>query len=128
MTSLTYDLFERWMAGYDKASDESDPQASAYLFAEDASYWESPFDEPIVGRAAIYRYWADGAERLADKRSSHEILAVRGNMGIARWQASFIVKAAGITKALDAVFLVELDEQGECVTFREWWHGQEIKA
>jgi hypothetical protein len=123
--SLTSEQFEQWLSAYDRASEENNPQASAELFAEDASYYESPFDEPLVGREAIYRYWHAGAQRLADKRFSHTILALWGNVGVARWQSRCVIKATGAVLLLDAIFVVEFDGKARCANLREWWHGRE---
>jgi hypothetical protein len=122
MIPLTHAAFNQWLAAYGQASADNDPLASARLFAEDARYCESPFDQPLIGRQAIYDYWAAGAQKLSDKISSYAILAVRGNLGIARWQARFVVKATGAVMNLDCTFLVEFDERGLCSHFREWWH------
>jgi ketosteroid isomerase-like protein len=122
MTSLTLERFTAWMTAYGRASAENDPRASANLFAPDARYYENPFDEPMVGREAIYAYWNKGAQNLKDKESSFEILAVSGDTGIARWQSSFTVIESGKRLALDCLFVVEFDEEGLCRTFREWWH------
>ena len=122
MTALTSYQFSRWLEMYGKASKENDPQASADLFALDAQYYETPFDEPLKGRDAIYQYWNKGAQKLKDKESAHEILSVNGNLGIARWQAKFTSIQSGNRLALDCVFLVEFDDDGRCRVFREWWH------
>jgi hypothetical protein len=121
MNSLTGDHFDRWVAAYSRSSAEDDPQASAALFAEDALYYESHFDAPVVGRPAIFEYWAAGAARLAEKRATHEILALCGNLGIARWRSQFVVKATGTAMAPDCIFLVEFGVDGLCCRFREWW-------
>lgn len=122
MAALTIHQFSRWLEMYSKASQENNPQASADLFALDASYYETPFDEPMLGRDAIYQYWNEGAQTLKDKESSHEILSVSDNLGIARWQAKFTSIQSGKRFALDCVFLVEFDDEGKCRVFREWWH------
>ncbi|HSG86489.1 MAG TPA: nuclear transport factor 2 family protein [Candidatus Limnocylindrales bacterium] len=122
MTRLTIEAFEAWLDAYGRASAEDDPDASAALFSADARYHESPFDPPIVGRQAIRRYWEGGARRLADKRSTHEILAVGDDVGIARWRASFTVVRTGERVALDCLFVARFGEDGTCVEFREWWH------
>lgn len=122
---LTPDEFDRWLATYGKASKENDPRTSASLFSEDARYFETPFSDPITGREAIYQYWKRGAETLTDKSSRYEILAVRGNLGIARWQSRFTSRKSGKRHDLDCLFLVEFDEDGNCSLFREWWHIQE---
>lgn len=113
------------MTAYGRASAENDPQASANLFASDARYYENPFDEPITGRAAIYAYWNDGAQKFQAKESAFEILAVKKNRGIARWQSKFTVVETGKRLALDCLCVVEFDADGLCETFREWWHIRE---
>lgn len=125
MPMLTRRQFALWMTAYGRASAENDPQASANLFASDARYYENPFDEPITGRAAIYAYWNDGAQKFQDKESAFEILAVKKNRGIARWQSKFTVVETGKRLALDCLCVVEFNADGLCETFREWWHMQE---
>ncbi|MCK6539696.1 MAG: nuclear transport factor 2 family protein [Anaerolineales bacterium] len=126
MNELTHEHFTSWMTEYGRASAENDPQASANLFAPDARYYENPFDEPMVGRDAIYAYWNTGAQNLKDKESSFEILAVNGDTGIARWRSLFTVIESGKRLALDCLFVAEFDEEGLCRTFREWWHIREV--
>jgi len=127
MSPLEVELFRTWMEAYGRASRENDPQASANLFAQDARYYESPFEEPLIGRDDIYEYWSKGSHNLRDKQSTYEILAIRDHMGIARWQSQFTVIESGKHFALDCVFVVEFNEDGLCQTFREWWHIQEGK-
>lgn len=125
---LTLNAFKNWMEMYGKASVENDPQASADLFSLNARYYETPLAEPLIGREAIYRYWVKGAQTLKDKTSSYEILAMKDNLGIARWQANFTVIESGKHHSLDCIFLVEFDENEKCSIFREWWHLREINA
>lgn len=122
MAGLTAVSFAAWLAAYGRASAEDDPDASAALFSLDARYLESPFAEPIVGRDAIRGYWEAGARSLADKRSSYEVLAVNGDVGIARWRSWFTVVASGERVALDCLFVARFGDDGTCVEFREWWH------
>ncbi|MBZ0299191.1 MAG: nuclear transport factor 2 family protein [Anaerolineae bacterium] len=122
MNTLTFEHFSRWMESYGRASEEDDACASANLFTQGARYYEGPFDEPIEGRDAIHAYWLRGAQTLKDKESAFEILAVEGNLGIARWKAKFTTIKSNQRIALDCLFVVEFDEDGLCQTFREWWH------
>ena len=126
MTSITRESFQAWLEAYGRASRENDPQASADLFTPDAEYYESPFSEPLVGREAIYQYWAAGARNLKDKVSDYELLALQGNLGIAHWQAQFFNVKTGKHVALDCLFLVEFDENQKCHRFREWWHSKNM--
>lgn len=126
MDTLTCEHFTAWMTEYGRASAENDPHTSANLFAENAAYYETPFADPLVGREAIYEYWNKGAQTLKDKESTFEILSVKENRGIARWQSQFTVIESGERLALDCLFVVEFNDDGLCQTFREWWHIQEV--
>jgi len=128
MKSLTSNQFSQWLTRYGQASTENDPQASADLFSLNARYYETPFAEPIIGREAIYQYWVKGAQKLRDKTSSYQILAVKDNLGIARWQANYTVIESGKQLVLDCLFLVEFDDNEKCSLFREWWHLHEINT
>lgn len=128
MNKLNIEQFSAWLQAYGKASQENNAKASSELFTQDALYFETPFDEPITGREAIYKYWLRGAQTLQDKESTYQILSVKDNFGIARWQSKFTNKETGKRYALDCLFLVEFDEQGLCCEFREWWHLQSIKG
>jgi ketosteroid isomerase-like protein len=119
---MDHERFARWMQAYGDASRRDDPDASAALFAEDARYFEGPFDDPLVGRAAIREYWADGATNLTDKESAFEILAVTETRGIARWRSRFTDVRTGARSELDCVFVVDFDDSGRCSEFQEWWH------
>jgi hypothetical protein len=127
MKSLELQTFDAWLEAYGRASRENDAQASTALFARNARYYETPFDEPMIGREAIRTYWEIGAQRLKDKESAYEILSMRDNLGIARWQARFTDIASGRRLALDCVLLVEFDENDLCSVFREWWHVKPLE-
>jgi len=126
MKSLTFIEFETWLEMYGKASAENDPQASAELFARNAKYYETPFDDPMIGRDAIRKYWEMGTKSFKDKEAIFEILSVKDNLGIARWQSEFTDIRSGKRFALDCLFLVEFDHHDKCSTFREWWHLREV--
>lgn len=127
MKPSAYEHFTAWMSEYGRASRENDPQASAELFSQDAKYYETPFDEPMVGREVVYQYWNQDAQNLKDKESSYEILSITDNLGIARWQSKFTVIETGKHIVLDCIFLVEFDADRKCSQFREWWHLSTIE-
>jgi hypothetical protein len=122
MKTLSVETFARWLETYGKASEEDDVEASAALFARNACYYETPFDEPMLGRVAIRKYWEVGARTLKDKQAEYEILAVQENVGIAHWRSRFTDIASDRRLALDCVFVVAFDDNDLCSTFREWWH------
>ena len=128
MKPLTQEVFQAWMKSYGKASRENDLQALVELFARNAEYFETPFDEPMIGRDAIYKCWEMGAKSFKDKESIYEILSVKGNQGIARWVSKFTDIKSGKRFALDCLSLVESDNNSKCKLFREWWHLREANV
>jgi hypothetical protein len=117
-----------WLGAYKRAWEERDPGAAAELFAADATYHETPFDEPSRGRKGIFEYWSGATRMQRDVRFTYEILAATENGGVAHWRASFVRLPANSRVVLDGIFVVELDADGRCTEFREWWHVRQEKA
>ncbi len=116
--------FESWLDAYGRAWEGRDPEAAARLFAGDAAYYETPFDEPARGREGIAEYWAGATGSQQDIRFSSEVLAIAEDRGIARWKVAFTRLSSNVPVELDGIFLVELDGDGLCTEFREWWHSK----
>jgi len=70
--------FKNWLAAYGNAWTRRDPEAAASLYADNATYQVTPFDEPLRGRAAIYEYWADVAKTEEKIQFDYEIRQVAG--------------------------------------------------
>ncbi|MFL7891083.1 MAG: nuclear transport factor 2 family protein [Anaerolineales bacterium] len=126
MTRISNGMFNKWLAAYGLAWEKGDHQKSADLFAEGASYQETPFNKPMLGKEAVQDYWQSGAgTNQRDISFSYRILSVQGNQGIAHWQASFQRVKSGNQVELDGILVAEFDEHGLCTDFKEWWHRQE---
>ena len=113
--------FDAWLDLYGKAWMNRDAEAAASLYAEDATYQVTPFDEPMKGRAAIYDYWRGVTTTEQDIAFDYEILAVTKALGIARWRASFVRVPPGLSTKLDGIFVIAMDGSGKCASLREWW-------
>jgi uncharacterized protein (TIGR02246 family) len=113
----------QWLDKYGLAWETQDPAAAAAIFTADASYAWGPFNEPICGREAIRAAWQHATQgQQKGIRFGYEILAVTGAHGIARWWASMTATSSGREVRMEGIFLITLDEQGFCETFREWWN------
>ena len=124
---ITFEQFERWLIGYGKAWESGNPHLAVELFTDDARYFETPFDEPMIGRQTIYRYWSDGAgQAQRDVKFTYRILSLDQNVGMAHWEATFVRIPSDQQVELNGVLLAEFDEGGKCSVFREWWHRREI--
>ena len=85
MATIPLHEFENWLGEYGAAWQPGNAQAAIELFTDDAKYYESPFDDPMIGKDAIRRYWSEGAgESQKDVRFSHEAVEVVESKGLAR--------------------------------------------
>lgn len=118
--------FVDWLRRYGQAWIDGDPQAAAELFTDDAAYHEKPFEPPMVGRAAIVRYWTAGA-----KDSQREVafrarpVGIDGSTGYARWSATFVRLPGRSLVELEGILAAQFGADGRCSEFREWWHRRE---
>jgi uncharacterized protein (TIGR02246 family) len=122
-------FFSDWLRRYGDAWRAGDPQAVLLLFTDDAAYHETPFEPPLLGRAAIRRYWTEGArDGQRDVAFAAQPVGVDGDTGCALWQATFVRQPAGSFVELDGVLLARFAADGRCREFREWWHRRETPA
>jgi uncharacterized protein (TIGR02246 family) len=119
---------EEWLAAYGRAWETKDPEAAARLFAEDATYKETPFSEPMRGREAIGNYWSKVEPNQDDISFGSEILSVGGERAFVHWWASYVRKANRQPTRLDGMFLLFFDGQGLCRSLQEWWHADPAPA
>lgn len=119
------EAFESWLDAYGHAWEKQDSEALAALFAEDATYQETPFEAPMQGQTAIREYAIQAEQSQDEVHFSYEVLAVARDMGIARWRASFVRVPSGARIALDGILLAVLSDENRCSLFQEWWHRQE---
>jgi len=120
------DRFKLWLNRYADAWRAGDPDALVGLFAPDARYQDSPFSEPLEGRAAIGDYWAQGVRHSKrDAEYEAQALAVSDEVGLAHWHAEFTSAPAEHRVELDGILMAAIDEHGQCTSLREWWHRLE---
>jgi len=125
MSNFGLSKFESWLNEYGRAWETGNPTLAVQLFSADALYHEVPFDEPMLGQEAIRKYWEEGADTQTDIHFAYTILAITEETGIAHWKASFTRLPSRNHVKLDGILTAQLNERGECMAFREWWHRQE---
>lgn len=110
-----------WLDLYGRAWEEADPDAAAELFAEEATYRETPFSEVMRGREAIRAYWQQIPDHQRDIRFEHDVVSV--SPAVVRWRASYVRRRDGERVDLDGVFLLAFDPENRCSSLLEWWHA-----
>ena len=117
----TVDEFSRWLEGYRQAFIAFDAEAAGELFSNDATYQDSPYADPVVGRAAIVAYWRMVAELMTDIEFEFDVVAVSGDVGVAHLRDALTRVSSGTRARYDGIFVVRFDRDGRSVDFREWW-------
>ncbi len=119
---LTMADLTTWLDAYGDAWESRDPDSAASLFAEDASYKVTPYEDAHIGRSGIRQYWESVTANQRNVEFEHQPLSVTGNTGIAHWSAQFDVEPSKTHIELDGIFVLEFDEDGKCRQLSEWWH------
>lgn len=119
--TLEANQLEGWLARYEAAWESKDADAAASLFTADARYYETPFADPFEGREGIGEYWSGVTAAQRDIDFQSEVVAIDGNIGVARWHATFLAGPDDERVELDGVFVLEFDG-ALCSELREWWH------
>lgn len=111
----------RWVDAYGRAWQAGDPDAAVSLFAEDATYQETPFAEPARGRAAIHAYWSMVRDHHEDVEFDYSVLSVVP--ALVHCRAAYVNRKTRVPTRFDGVFLLDFDSENHCTAFREWWHA-----
>jgi SnoaL-like domain len=119
---------DNWVAAYERAWRAAGTEGLRGLFAEDATYRMSPYEEPAVGLAEIGALWEREREGPDEEfEMAHEIVAVENEVAVVEVEVQY-----GGARRLQYrdLWLVRFDTEGRCCEFKEWpfWPGQQIVA
>jgi len=108
----------RWLAGYESAWRAPGTQTLAGLFTGDASYLQSPYEQPVVGLAAIERMWDEqraGPDEVFTLAT--DILAVDGVTAVVRAEVHY---GDPPHQEYRDLWVIRLGDDGRCTRFEEW--------
>ncbi len=108
----------RWVARYEAAWRTAGTDALAGLFAEDASYLQSPYEKPVTGLDAIRRMWEqqrDGPDEVFTLAA--EIIAVDDPAAVVRAEVRY---GDPVTQEWRDLWVLRLGDDGRCTWFEEW--------
>lgn len=107
-----------WIERYELAWRAPGTGSLGELFAPDASYLPAPFEEPIVGLAAIAAFWDEEREGPDEAFTLiSEVVAVEGGTGVARVEVAY---GHPPTRRYRDLWIVTLGADGRCSAFEEW--------
>jgi len=111
-------MVSRWLAGYEAAWRAPGTGQLAEIFTEDASYRLSPYEEPVVGLAAIGSMWdaeRDGPDEVFTLAT--DIVAVDGPTAVVRAEVGY---GNPVRREYRDLWVIRLGEDGRCSWFEEW--------
>jgi ketosteroid isomerase-like protein len=117
-------MVRRWLAAYEAAWRAPGTHGLAEIFTDDASYRQSPYQEPVAGLDAIRRMWdaeRDGPDEVFTVAT--DILAVDGPTAVVRAEVRYGVP---LYQEYRDLWIMQLGGDGRCIWFEEWpyWPGQ----
>jgi hypothetical protein len=119
-----------WLKAYVHAWETYDPAAIGDLFNEQATYSYYPFEEPVVGRDAIVASWLADRDKPGTYEAHYEPIAIEGDVAVANGRSRYFEDStrSKLTKEWDNIYVIRFDDDGRCLSFREWYvapRGQE---
>jgi ketosteroid isomerase-like protein len=109
---------EQWFRRYEVAWDSNAPDDIRALFTEDAVYLAWPGDpEPWVGHDAIVAGWLAHADEPDDHEFEWSLLAVDGDVAIARCVTTYLEDTPNV---YDNLFVIRLAADGRATEFTDW--------
>jgi ketosteroid isomerase-like protein len=108
----------RWLGEYEAAWRAPGTGRLAVLFTSDATYLQSPYEQPVTGLAAIGRMWEDEREGPGEVFTlATQIIAVDGPTAVVRAEVSY---AGPPGQEYRDLWVLQLDDDGRCRWFEEW--------
>lgn len=93
------------------------PDDMASILAEPLEYYETPFDPPLTSIDAVVKEWQ--AIKTQDiELIDIELLHANDKIGMAQWKFKQRNNPLHI-----GAYYIELNDEGKCVHFRQWWNG-----
>jgi hypothetical protein len=112
---------DRWLTRYVAAWRSYDRAEIDALFSEGAQYRYHPWDEPVVGAAAIADDWLEDQDEPGSFDASYECYAVEGDRAVAVGSSTYFDAGGGVEKVYDNVYLLRFEGDGRCSEFTEWF-------
>ena len=111
-------LVSRWLASYEVAWRTPGTEGLAGIFAGQATYRHSPYEEPVVGLDSIRRMWDEdraGPDEVFTLAT--QVVAVDGLIAVVRAEVGY---GDPVSQEYRDLWLIRLGEDGRCSWFEEW--------
>ena len=104
----------RWIDRYEQAWRDGDLDAVDDIFSADAHYRASPYEEPMIGQAAIRAFWLDDDDVFTMRASP---VAVDGRDAVVRVEVRY---GEPVRQEYRDLWVLRFDDDGRVEDFEEW--------
>ena len=125
---MNCDRLDEWLIKLKNIWVDKNPEGLKELFPDKFMYFETPFEKPHTTKKDLINLWQDVPKSQDNTKFSYKIISFSHNLGIVHWNASFVRKGRNIKAYLDGIFQIQLDNDGLCTEFKQWWITKEITA
>jgi ketosteroid isomerase-like protein len=121
--------FAAWLERYVDAWRLGDAVAIGDLFSPDVRYAFDPFDEAVVGRAAVVAAWQDDPDEPGPWQADYEVLAIDGDVFVAHGRTRYLTDdRREVDREFANVFVCRFDADGRCTEFTEYYMRRRPEA
>ena len=121
--------FAAWLYRYIDAWRLNDPVAIGDLFSLDVRYAFDPFEEAVVGRAAVVASWVANPDEPGSWEADYEVLAIDGDTHVAHGRTRYLTDdRTGVDREFANIFVCRFDDEGRCRDFTEWYMRRRPEA
>jgi len=113
---MTADQVQAWLDAYVAAWRSYDADAIRALFTDDARYAYHPYDEPLVGGAAIAESWLGDRDEPGTWEASYAPSLIAGDRVIVTGETRYATD-----DVFSNLFELEFAADGRCASFVEWY-------
>ncbi len=107
-----------WIADYERAWRTSGTASLRDLFAEDASYQQTPYAAPILGLIDIASMWEEEREGPDEVFTvTSDIVAVEDDTAVVRVRVEY---GDPVSQEYLDLWVIRFDADGRCGSFEEW--------
>jgi hypothetical protein len=104
----------QWIDRYERAWRDRDLDAVDEIFAADAHYRTSPYEESMIGHAAIRAFWLDDDDVFTMSASP---VAVDGRDAVVRVEVRY---GEPVRQEYRDLWVLRFDDDGRVEDFEEW--------
>jgi hypothetical protein len=118
---LDAEIVAQWLNAYIGAWKSYQPEQIAALFSDDAFYYYTPFDAPLVGRQAIVDSWLANQDPLGSYDAHYQPVMVQGDTAVVNGRSRYFFADGSLETEFDNIFILRFDAQNQVREFREWY-------